>query len=629
MATVNYSSLFQIGLYREETGIVAGGGTITCEVPIAWNCNAFCQNEEHATETFKLGFAFIWNDTDSGYITSDVTAVSGRVATIGAGHNGDTMNVGYYAAGTGLTANTVSSYDGDYARASHPDALMRAYNSKGHVNPIDAGMVYDHVMGYKRCAVTASEATELEHDFANSNTTGTWTFTNGHPFYVTSLRVELLTSAIQTTKGIEVHIYESGGEIGYQSGASGIILNDTQNWMTSEFADGAETWYSSTIYLGMLLTDAFKVRIETYNGNTSLSSGECYLFLSGWHIPDEIATEDDDEITEDFAFKSVPAPVGLYTTDVVQAGSDRSITPTLRLCHDMDYSLRTKPHERQEYRYGIEYALNLTTNQYVTTSIWQISTDYIFFGADAVSDDDWIEIGYYAYTTALSTLSPGKGDTIRKEHVDALVRAADRVDRIDFGSHVSPYGDGANEFTWHYGQFQEVNYEVEWIQKPILGPGWQTLIQFDPVNYNSREGAMEHDYTDRDATDIDETPFFLTGFTFECNEDSVDGGLMYDNGVQFRFTFNGSNNIRQAGQTEVTYYPGATTSNFSYDPAIPGATGCYTNYSSGTTFSLIHIPFGIFRCYSVKVEARVLQGQAFKTVIKRQAYLQGWMIDDD
>ena len=310
---------------------------------------------------------------------------------------------------------------------------------------------------------------------------------------------------------------------------------------------------STTIFLGMLLSTNIKIRLETNGGNTALASGECYIFLSGWHIPDEIATADDDDFTEDFYYKHVPKSLGLYTTSTAQAAADSSVTLSPRLCHDMDDSLRTKPHERQEYRYGIEYVLNLTTSQYVTTSIWQISQDDIFFGADAVAEDDWLEFGYYAYTTAV-TLSPEKGDTILKEHVDGLVRAMDRVDRIDFGSHTSPFGDGANEFTWHYGQFQEVNYALEWIQKPLIGPAWQTIINFDPDNYNSKEGTTLHDYTDRATTEIDETPFFLTGFTFECYEDSVDGGVMYDNGIQFRFTFNGSGNIRQAGLTEVTYY---------------------------------------------------------------------------
>ena len=242
MATVNYGSLFQAGLYREETGIVAAGGTITCEVPIAWNCHAALQNEAHVTETFNLGFAWVRNTTDSTWNTVDVSAVSGRIATIGAGHNDDTFSVGYYAMGTGLNVNTLSAYDGDKARASHPDAIMRAYNRKGHVNPLDAGMVYDHVMGYAKCAVTGVETTVLEYDYPNGTVTGTWVHANGHPIYVTALRIELLASAIQTTKGIQVHIYEDGTEIGERAGATGIVLNDTENWLTSEFPDGA-AWY--------------------------------------------------------------------------------------------------------------------------------------------------------------------------------------------------------------------------------------------------------------------------------------------------------------------------------------------------------------------------------------------------
>lgn len=632
----SYNDYMEVGLYREETGLTCGAGVITVSSPVAQNIHILLRNKASGDDPGgpNLGVDWLRNTTDSTWNAADITGISGAVISIGAGHNGDDFNIGYYAMGTGVTAATLAIQDVDKVRAEHPDNILSAYNRKGHVNPLEAGMVFDNAMGRQDAVtVTAGETTILEYDMSDGSSTGTWSFSGKRPYYVTCVRVEAKETDMDTTKGIKVHVYEDGTEVGEQAGAGGIIVNDTDNWLTSEFVDGADTWYSANIYLGMMLCSDLKVTAETNGGNGDVTN--FHAFVMGWYVPDSLTIP---EVKESFTFHSVPAPCGLYTEKIYTVSSNIGVTTEPRYLPEMDSSLRTVPHARNEYRYGIEYVKNLTTDEFITTAIKEAADIIVYFDPSAATSGDIVEMGYYSYDTlgAVAGLTPKAGDSLRSTDVDGLVRALDRMDRVDFGKTDFSYGDAENEYMW-YRQFAQLDFGGDYfgISSEVKN-NWVTLLSFDPYNYNARvvdvfHNGVRDDYLDRGSSNIDETPFFVTGMHFACDEVAVDGtNTKHANGIKFKIAFHsGTDSVRQRNQSEVIYYPLASTAGVGLGEPVPGAIGSSSINPSNGAGPFFYIPFGLIRCYSFRIDAAIDGGgEAFDSIHLKELHLNGWMIED-
>lgn len=608
-------------------------GTLTVAAPVAQNCHTLLRNKPSGDDVYTLGVEWLRNTTDSTWNAPDITGIVGKIITIGGGHGSDTFNIGYYAAGSGVAAADRGVQDGDRVRAEHPDNILAAYNCKGHVNPLEAGMVFDNAMGrHWNVAIPlgGAEATLLEYDTSDASSTGNWSFSGKRPFYVTCVRIEIKETNMDTGKGLLIHVYEDGTEVAEQAGVDGIIINDTDNWLLSEFVDGKETWYSANIYLGMMLCSNLEVTAETYLGNGAVS--DVHIFAMGWYVPD---TDIETGVTESFTYHAVPAPCGLYTEKIYTVDSRISINP--RYLPTMDASLRTVPHARNEYRYGIEYVKNLTTDEFITSSIKEVSDTNIYFDPTAATDGDIVELGHYSYDTQSPTAGPTPtvGSTARSTNVDGLVRALNRMDRIDFGKTDFSYGDTEHEYMW-YRQFAQLDFGWSYFgPSSELKNVWTTVLSFDPYNYNARlvdvfNKGIRSDYLDRGTSNIDETPFFVTGMHFACDETAISGGNKYANGVKFRITFHsGTDSVRQRNQSEIIYYPVASTADIGLGEYVPAAMGSSSINPSHGAGPFFYIPFGILRCYSFRIDAAVEGGgEAFESIHLKQLYLDGWMIED-
>ena len=624
-----YENHMEVGLYREEVDVVAGTN-IVLSYAIATNCHPLLRNK-------PLGIGYVLGIEDievtigahaGAHLNANVVSASGaneKIIVLDANTwDTETVVVRYYASGYGVgAANSTISSVSDKVRAEHPDNILSAYNRKGHVNPLEAGMVFDNAMGRVYPSVTAGEATVLEYDISDGSSTGTWSFSGNRPYYATCVRFEAKESDMDTTKGVKIHVYEDGNEVVEQAGNPGVVINDTDNWLTSEYADGAETWYSANIYLGMMLCSDLKITIETNGGNGDISLS--HIFVMGWYVPDSLTTS---EVTESFTYHAVPAPCGLYTEKVYTVNPNIGIIPEPRCLHDMDASLRTKPHPRGGYRYGIEYAKNLTTDEFITESIRKVGITIVYFDPSAATAGDIVELGYYSYDTlgVVAGLTPKVGDTIRSTDVDGLVRAIDRMDRIDFLDSNSPYAGGT--YTWSPEMFAEYDTGAGYFGPSTeISSKWYTILSFDPYNYNARKVDVMHtDYLDRGTSGIDESPFFVNGFYFACDENSVTGGNKYANGLKFKITFHsGTDSVRQRNESELTYYPVASTNGMGIGEPVPGAMGIEDSTPTGGAGAALYIPLGLLRCYSFKVDVAVLPGEAFTTIHKRIAQLHGWM----
>jgi len=638
----DYNDYMEVGLYREEEDVVgtAGGGDsmkVILSQPIATNCHVLLRNKplghgyNNGVEDIEVTVGAHTGD----HITANIASISStrKIITLDANTwDGETVMVRYYSSGYGTRYWMSSVDDGDYPRAEHPDNILSTYNRKGHINPLEAGMVFDNAMGRQDAVtVTAGETTVLEYDMSDGSSTGNWSFSGKRPYYVTCVRVEAKESDMDTTKGVKVHIYEDGNEIVKQGGFAGIIINDTDNWLTSEYTDGVDTWYSANIYLGMMLCSDLKVTVETNGGNGDLAN--FHTFVMGWYTPDPLVSSD---ITESFTYHSVPAPCGLYTEKVYTVDSNISIDTEPRYLPEMDASLRTVPHARNEYNYGIEYIKNLTTDEFVTSSIKEVSDTTIYLDPTAASENDIVEMGYYSYDTlgGVAGLTPKAGDIGRTTDVDGLFRAIDRMDRVDFGKTNFSYGDVAHEFAWNR-QFAQLDFGGDYFgQSSIVTNKWVTLLAFDPYNYNARvvdvfNNGVRSDYLDRDVSNIDETPFFVTGMHFACDETAITGGKKYANGIKFKISFHsGTDSVRQLNQSEVIYYPMASSASVGLGEIVPGAIGSSSVNPSNGAGPLFYIPFGLIRCYSFKIDAAVEGGEAFESIHLKELHLSGWMIED-
>ena len=478
--------------------------------------------------------------------------------------------------------------------------------------------------------VTAGETTILEYDMSDGSSTGDWSFSGKRPYYVTCVRVEAKESDMDTTKGIKVHVYEDGTEVAEQAGVAGIIVNDTDNWLTSEYVDGVDTWYSANIYLGMMLCSDLKVTAETNGAPVNGDVTNFHAFVMGWYVPDSLTIP---EVKESFTYHTVPAPCGLYTEKIYTVSSNIGVTTEPRYLPEMDTSLRTAPHARNEYRYGIEYAKNLTTNEFITTAIKEAADIIVYFDPTAATDGDIVEMGYYSYDTlgATAGLTPKAGDSLRSTDIDGLVRALDRMDRVDFGKNDFSYGNTNHEYVWHHEMFAKYSIWGDYFgPSSEVSSSWQNLISFDPYNYRSRNLTRRHkDYLPRSTSLVDETPFFVTGFFFSCDETAVTGGNKYANGVKFKISFHsGSDSVRQRNQSEIIFYPLASTDSTGLGDPVPGALGgAHILTNDNVDGPVFFLPLGMIRCYSFSVDVAVEPGEAFTSFNQKAVQLQGWMIE--
>jgi hypothetical protein len=631
----DYENHMELGLYREETDVVAGTN-IVLSFSIATNCHPFFRNK-------PLGIGYVLGIEDievtvgahaGAHLNAHVVSASGgdqKIIVLDANTwDTETVVVRFYASGYDiLPATSTISRLTDKIRAEHPDGILTAYNQKGHVNPLEAGMVFDNAMGSNDAVtITAGETTVLEYDMSDGSSTGTWSFSGNRPYYVTCVRVEAKESDMDTTKGVKVHIYEDGTEIGEQGGAGGIVVNDTDNWLTSEFVDGADTWFSANIFLGMMLCSDFKVTVETNGGNGDLEN--FHTFVMGWYVPDSLTVSG---VKESFTYHSVPAPCGLYMEKIYTVDSNISIDTDPRYLPEMDVSLRTAPHARNEYRYGVEYVKNLTTDEFITSGIKEVSDTAIYFDPSGASENDIVEVGYYGYDSlgAVYGLTPKAGDLLRSTDIDGLIRASDRMDRVDFGKADFSYGNTNHEYVWHHEMFAKYSVWGDYFgPSSVVNSAWQNLISFDPYNYVSRNLTRRHsDYLSRSTSLVDETPFFVTGFLFTCEKTAITGGNKYANGIKFKISFHsGSDSVRQHNQSEIIYYPLASTAGTGLGEPVPGAMGgahiITTNNVDGPMF---FVPLGMIRCYSFSVDVAVEPGEAFESFNQKLVQLQGWMIE--
>jgi hypothetical protein len=647
-----YENQREMGFYREETGLVIASAVtqrIDTSAPVASNTHADQRNyTAHGSDTYTLGVRYIEVTTcthggahDGAFLAVNISSVTGANITLNANTwDNDTVTVGYYARGTGTTSGTRGIQDSDIWRPEHPDAILKAINSKGNLNPIDSGLIYDQCMCHRRGddTITAGDGNKIVVDSSGGHSVGTWSFDNTAPFYVVAVRVEVLASDMDTTKGLELKLWVDGS----QHSAS-ILLNDTNNWMMNEYNDTVSTWYSANVFLGMLLCTNFKVTLGLYNGNGTISLNSWHVWVSGWHRPDLL----DDETDISYTYFETPTPSGNYREEIFTATSALAVVPNPRCACSIDPALRTNPHYLREFRHGVEFAENLTNGDFITASIVKVTDTKVYFDGQAIAQGDKIRLGYYAHQdNAATNLSLSLGDMMYGGIADGLCRGVNRMDRIDFGDGNFPYGTG--EYQWHYALFKMSWVAAYYQTQPIIGGNWRTILQFDPTNYNSRvmdtmfpkntEGLLDDYYFDaRSDSGIDETPFFITGFFFETEGDSISGSARYNNPIEFSIVLNGSK-LRQGTLETIKYHQMATafpveftefftdTSDTLQNFRVPAANYAETIdvHDGGGPF--FYLPIGMVRCYNFEIKARIKPGEAMTEFGMRQGFIEGWMI---
>jgi len=634
--SVNYGNFMAVGLYREETGIEcgAGGGSasgdITVSTPVELYCHSKFQNAAHVEsgETFNLGVAWLRNTTDSTWNTVDVSAVSGDAITIGAGHDTDIFSIGYYAKGTGVAAASQSIQDGDIWRKEHMDNLYTAMNVKGNVDPTECGYVFDNAMAYR--SMPAISTTEVEAVSKQSeNIVGTWSFSNYHVYYVTGIRVEVNEAGITPGQGVKVHVYESDAEILESAGSTGIPLNHHSGWWAAEHDDGVGVWYQGQIFLGMCLSSNFKVTIETNGTNPPISAGDCRVFLSGWHIPDPV-DEADGVLDAQGQDPSSVFTLGAYREEVQEVGSDLTLDFTDQwIAFHTAGAMRTNPHHRGEFMSGVEFCKNLTTDEFITMGIIRIDYNTIQFMPGLATAGDMVEVGYYSINEFSSKWVLADGDLMHRAVVDGLILGMKRFDRVDWGDGDFPYGDG--EYEWSPNLWYKVVHgeENELYAAPLLTNSWQSLLNFNVEAFESRDfSSPSHFGSDRSS--YNEAPFYLTGITVSMNAVAVSGGATRYDRIILRITVNGAP-VNQGGSRDIFYIPAASASEFAPVPTPLGVSSQFITSDLSPAVAAehqLHIPLGLVRAHSVKVEARCDGVVAFDTVHERSCFIEGWMPGD-
>jgi hypothetical protein len=618
----------EVGMYREETGIVVGSGATTMEIevdiPIAVNCHTKFRNHALASG-YTLGVEDIEVTVGAhtgAHIAGNIASVSsiGKTITLDANTwDGETVTVRYYSAGNSYVYWRASIFDEDIWRAEHLDNIYRALNMKGNLNPTECGYVYDQVMAYRSMPIISnSEVTAVEKQ--EENVTGTWSFSNYQPYYVTSVRVEVDESAIQAAKGIRIYIYENGNAMLESGGVAGVVLNDQSGWYASEHDDTVDVWYQANIFLGMLLCDDLKVTVETNAGNTDLAAEDCHVFVSGWHIPDP-TTDYEGIITSLNQNFASPSNIGLYRVEVQAADSDLKVSfPIQRIAVYVQDSMRTQPHFRNEFINGVEYAKNLTTDEFVTTAIVSMNDEDLHFSDAHVSVGDMIEVGYYSVTEEAADSCMADGDRVELGDIEGVVRGCRLLDRCDFGATNFPYGDG--EFEWDTALFSHIALGGVDAEGLKITSNWRTLIYFDGLSYDSRQvTGMKFGST---RTSYNETPFFLTGVSILMDADAVSGAAHTYDRIVLRLTVNGAP-ASQYGQREVYYLPLCQATVYDKAPSPMGTSSDAVADGAGHMF---YIPLGLVRCYGVKLDARIEGTDAFESVTYRIAWTSGWIPDD-
>jgi hypothetical protein len=388
--------------------------------------------------------------------------------------------------------------------------------------------------------------------------------------------------------------------------------------------------------LGMALVANPTISVKKVSGNSDFSADEVRIFVSGWHRPDQDPPY-DVTISAAAHETDMPALYGLYRQDVFAATQVRiSVEPQINV--DMMDWARTKPHYREEYRYGIEYAKNLTTGEFVTGAIEKIygynNISYVYFKGSMVSHQDQIELGYYAYFSSNVNYNPMKaGDLVDRAVVDGLLLAAEKTDRLDFGAN-SPYGENTHYYKYHgvlFGTGMDWSNDdllLEYATVPTITTSWVTVLSFDSVSYNSRTtDYMFRDYTARSNPDIDETPYFVTELQVLTDGSSMDSTTRDDSYIELRITFNGSP-VSQGGDQQVRYYILGSAEDMGNYPTPRGLDSDLVA-NSAEDGHLYYLNFGIFRCYNFKVDMRVVPGQAMTKVQLKWIGLGGWKIYDE
>ena len=626
----SYESHRELGMYRKETNItITGAHVIPVSRTIAWNCFADFRNKPTGLDTYTLGFEYVHVTTCNhggahagAYIASNITSVNDDDATLNAATwDTDVVEVGYYARGDGTAFVDQSFKDGDYQRVEHIDGIYRALDQYGNVNPTESGYVFDQSMAYRVMPAITAATTAVEK-LGDTTVVGTWSFTNQRPYYVTNVRVEVKASAVSAAMGVELRLYEDGVEMLENGGTTGLLINDQQMWV-NKHNDGVDTWYHADVFLGMWLCSDFKATLELYDTQVDIDAGDCCVYVSGWHVPDPVPTYTGLETN--WSDYNTPMSVGAYREDIFTASADSAITvgPYIAVWHDA--ALRTDPHFRGEYRYGIEFVKNLTTDEYVTTYISYMSHTAVSFDAGMVNSGDKLLVGYYAVTIYgdKAYLVGEAGDVLQRGHTDGAIMAANRMDRVDFGKATFPFGVGA--FEWHPKLWYHAMYSTGDKTKEGLGlrSNWTTVLNFDVKNYGSRLASSN--YKDGQAGTYNETPFFVTGVTVGVDESGVSGAAERPDYIEVKVWLNGVE-LRQAKETRIRYYPIARASGF--DESVSAALAVESGEPNDGAGTLFYIPVGMCRCYSLRVDLRVVGGDAFKEVKYRIAQIEGWIVDD-
>jgi len=624
---VTYENSCEVGLYREETGIVCAGGQITVSAPVAWNCHASLRNKPSANDIYTLGVEWLYNVTDNTWNAIDISAANGLVLTIGAGHNGDTFNLGYYA--RGMSPPVMGIVDGDIVRPEHIDAIYRGMDAKGNINPLGSGYVFDQVMAYEGNTAITGLTEFVVRTRLDADEEGTWSFENDYPFYVTNIHVEAKKTALQAGKGLDIRFYSGATLLSYGAGGTGIVLNDQQGWWVTEYNDGVDTWYVADLRVGMTYWLDFRVKVGLYNSNSNISAGDVRAFISGWHMPDPLP--EYASLLTDFSATAAPIRIGAYREEVFTASAINAITVSPPIAFRLDGTLRTVPHHLNAYRNGIEFVYNITTSNFVTDSITSMTSTTVSFNGTMVSPSDTMRIGYYAAREeAFDAPLLDAGDTILGAHVDGIEAGMAQLDRIDFGKSTFPYGVG--EYEWHYSLWKDfvlVSGSETYPEASEIGAGWTTVLAFDPVSYTSRrlwdDGTYKNPDTLRNTYGIDETPFFLTGIVVKVDKDAVSGGIRRNDRIALRISLNGTQ-LRQGGSTTLYYYPMANTASFGNYPAPLRLDEDYTIADSDC--HMFYVPLGIVRCQSIRIDMKVEAATAFTTIRARCTAIEGFIIDE-
>lgn len=234
-------------------------------------------------------------------------------------------------------------------------------------------------------------------------------------------------------------------------------------------------------------------------------------------------------IETSFQQEDGPQMAGLYREDTFLVTSSQ-ITDIPTICHRMDRIFRNKRHHRAEYQYGIEFALNLTTTNFVTRDIKRIDTSgtqpynsTITFAEGYVSDNDVILLGYYCSGTG-SAEPPGHAtndysvprrvDIAYAEWADTLNKAVNLGDRLDFAETFTFPSDSVEyilegKMLWNSYAGDPDPLSIERNRK-------RTIFQF-----NSEETGTNRCTTTFPVADGSFVPVFLTAMNFTGTVDVI------------------------------------------------------------------------------------------------------------